>query len=97
MTERVAATLLPELKRQARLFEITYRAMGKKLFWPRSAGHYTPESKERQREGCRRGGLAPKHYAPETYQKRIKGSRLGGLRRRGKKNTAWGKSNCTPG
>jgi hypothetical protein len=40
--------------------------------------HFTNESKERQREGGRKGGGATKHFTPESKQRQIDGARKGG-------------------
>ncbi len=46
----------------------------------RKPKHFTPESKERQREVARRGGEAPKHFTPESKERQIEGARRGGQR-----------------
>ncbi len=44
--------------------------------------HFTPESKERLREGARKGGEhsagTEKHYTPESKERQIEGARKGG-------------------
>ncbi|MDD5702002.1 MAG: hypothetical protein PHU23_08105 [Dehalococcoidales bacterium] len=44
--------------------------------------HFTTESKERQRAGARKGGIASagteKHYTPESKERQIEGARKGG-------------------
>jgi hypothetical protein len=48
----------------------------------RAEKHFTPESKERQREGARRGGSASKHFTPESKERQIRGAQMGGSKSR---------------
>ncbi len=41
--------------------------------------HFTPESRERHREGCRKGSEAPKHFTPESKERQRAGDRKGAL------------------
>lgn len=67
---------------KAKLYETLVEKGRKGGIGGRKPRHFTPESKERQRAGARKGGQIggrkPKHFTPESKARQIAGARRGG-------------------